>query len=235
MVGFCITYNQTTNIASIALCPYFQPEVFTVTEHKGAHYITLPENVSDINDFMCRPLNGKGRVCSECVEGYGPTVMSAGFDIQCSNCTGAWYGIPLFLFLEFFPITLFYLAIFIIVIFQINITSGSITCFIMYSQLLIISFDHIASGYDIDISNTLLTATPNSKLFLKILLTIYDIWNFCFFYYFIPSFCISSTLKPIHLIFVSYISVFYPLLLIIINSALIKLHDHNFTPLVSVA
>ena len=131
-----------------------------------------PQNfVAGWNPVMCRPLNRKGRVCSECVEGYGPTVMLAGFDIQwqCSNCTGAWYGIPLFLFLEFFPITLFYLAIFIIVIFQINITSGSITCFIMYSQLLIISFDRIASGYDIDISNTLLTASPNSKLFLKII------------------------------------------------------------------
>ena len=93
-VGFCITYNQTTDIASVTRCPYFQPEVFTVTEHKGAHYITLPENISDINDFMCKTLNRKGRVCSECMEGYGPTVMSAGFDIQCSNCTGAWYGIP---------------------------------------------------------------------------------------------------------------------------------------------
>ena len=155
--------------------------------------------------------------------------MSAGFDIQCSNCTGAWYGIPLFLFLEFFPITLFY---FIIVIFQINITSGSITCFIMYSQLLIISFDRIASGYDIDISDTLLTASPNSKLFLKVLLTIYDIWSLRFFRYFIPSFCISSILKPIHLVFVSYISVFYPLSLMIINWAFIKLYDRNFTPLV---
>ena len=68
-VGFCITYNQTSDIASIALCPYFRPEVFHVTEYKGTHYITLPENVSDINDFMCRPLNRKGRVCSECMEG----------------------------------------------------------------------------------------------------------------------------------------------------------------------
>ena len=64
-----------------------------VIEHKGPHYITLPENVSDINDFICRPLNRKGRVCSECMEGYGPALMSEGFDIRCSNCTGAWYGI----------------------------------------------------------------------------------------------------------------------------------------------
>ena len=98
-----------------------------MTKYKGAHYITLPENVSEINDYnMCKPLNRKGRVCSECMDGYGPAVMSVGFDIQCANCTGTWYGVPLFLFLELFPITVFY---FIILIFQINITSGSITCY----------------------------------------------------------------------------------------------------------
>ena len=228
-VGFCITYNQTTDIASIALCPYFRPEVFVVTEYKGAHYITLPENISDINDFMCRPLNRKGRVCSECMEGYGPAVMSAGYDIQCSNCTGSWYEVPLFLFLEFIPITLFY---FIILIFQINITSGSITCFIMYSQILAFSYDRIVSGESFVINDIVLTASPSSKLLFKTLLTIYDIWNLRFFRNFIPPFCISSTLKPIHLVFVSYISVFYPLLLMIINWALIKLYDHNFIPLV---
>ena len=228
-VGFCATYDKKSDIASIALCPYFQPDVFHVIEHNGAHYITLPDNSSDINDFMCRPMNRKGKVCSECMEGYGPAVMSVGFNIQCSNCTGVWYGVPLFLFLEFIPITVFY---FIILIFRVDITSGSITCFIMYSQLLVIAYDRIVAGDDVDLTDIMLTATPNSKLVLKILLTIYDIWNLRFFRYLIPPFCISSTLKPIHLVFISYISVFYPLCLIAITWLCIELHDCNFRPLV---
>ncbi len=48
---------------------------------------------------------------------------------------------------------------------------GSITCFIMYSQLIIICNDHIAGGDNFDINNIILTASPNSKLLLKILLT----------------------------------------------------------------
>ena len=228
-VGFCATYDQESNISSVTPCPYFQPDVFQVIEYDGAHYVTLPENLSDINDFMCRPMNRKGRLCSECMEGYGPAVMSVGFNIQCSNCTGVWYGVPLFLFLEFIPITVFY---FIILTFQINITSGSITCFIMYSQLLILSYDRIAAGDNYDITDIMLTATPNSKLLLKILLTIYDIWNLRFFRYLIPPFCISSTLKPFHLIFISYISVFYPLCLIAITWLCIELHGCNFRPLI---
>ena len=51
---------------------------------------------------MCEPLNRKGRVCSECKDGYGLSVMSVGYRIQCSNCTSAWYGVPLYLILEFY-------------------------------------------------------------------------------------------------------------------------------------
>ena len=125
-VGFCATHDQDSDMASVVLCPYFQPDVFHVIKCGSTHYILLPENVLELNDYMCRPLNRKGRVCSECMDGYGPAVMSGGFDIQCVNCTDTWYGVPLFLFLEFFPITVFY---FIILILQINITSGSITCY----------------------------------------------------------------------------------------------------------
>ena len=228
-VGFCATHHKDSDMASVVLCPYFRPDVFPVTKYKGTHYIPLPENVSEINDYMCGPLNRKGRVCSECMDGYGPAVMSVDYDIQCSNCTSTWYGVPLFLFLELFPITVFY---FIILIFQINITSGSITCFIMCSQLIIISYGRIIAGDIYDIADIILTASTNSKLFLKILLTVYDIWNLRFFRYFIPPFCISSRLKPIHLVFFSYISVFYPLCLMVVTWVCIELYDCNFRPLV---
>ena len=45
-----------------------------------------------------------------------------------------------------------------------------------------------------------------------------------------PSFCISSRLKPIHIAFLGYISVFYPLCLIFLTWVCVKLHDHNFRP-----
>ena len=61
-------------------------------------------------------------------------------------------------------ITVFY---FIILIFQINITSGSITCYIMYSQLLIIAYDCIIAGDIYDIADIFLMASTNSKLFVK--------------------------------------------------------------------
>ena len=84
---------------------------------------------------MCSPLNRKGLVCSECADGFGPSVTLFGY--KCV-CTDAWYGVPLFLFLEFVSITLLYL---IILVFQISVTSAPMPCFIMYAQFIAITFD----------------------------------------------------------------------------------------------
>ena len=48
------------------------------------------------------------------------------------------YGVPLFLFLEFVPITVFYL---IVLVFQISVTSAPMPCFIISSQFIIATFD----------------------------------------------------------------------------------------------
>ena len=109
-------------------------------------YTPLPDNASELNDYMCGPLNRKGRLCSECKDGYGLGTTSVGYQyFECTKCAGAWYGVPLFLFLEMFPLTVLYL---IILLFQVNITSGSITCFIFYSQLSVIAFDRVFDGDD---------------------------------------------------------------------------------------
>ena len=39
----------------------------------------LPSNVSQLNDYMCGPMN---IVCSECIDGYGPSVTSYEYKIN---------------------------------------------------------------------------------------------------------------------------------------------------------
>ena len=228
--GYCATFDDHTGIFFLVLCPYFQSGGFNMTNFdQHLWYIQLPQNASDLNDYLCGAMNRRGRVCSQCKDGFGPAVMSVGFQIQCSKCIGAWYGIPLYLFLELFPITIFYL---ILVIFQINITSAPMTSYIMYSQIIVMGWDRIFSGDMPDLTGVLFSMSKQYKLFIYILLTIYDIWNLRFFRYLMPSFCISSKLKPVHIALLGYISVFYPLCLIILTWACIELHGRNFRPIV---
>ena len=130
---------------------------------------------------MCRPINRKGLVCSECIEGFGPSVTSLGY--PCSNCTDAWYGIPVFLFIEFFPVTIVYV---IVIIFQINLTSAPFTCFVLCSQFAV-------SGFVMAFGRFSFLTSIEYYVFI-ILITVYGIWNLDFFLYILPLFCVSPNL-----------------------------------------
>ena len=70
------------------------------------------------------------------------------------------------------------------------------------------------------------------KYFMIVVIAFYDMWNLDFFKYILPPFCLSSHLKQTHIALFGYISVIYPLCLIIITLMCIELHGHNFLPIV---
>ena len=215
--GYCMTHTQGEGFF-VGLCEYFKLSSFeNVT--KEDDYIVLPDNTSELNDFMCRPLNRKGVLCSECIDGFGPSVTSIGH--TCSNCTNAWYGLPLYLFLELVPITMFY---FIVLCFKINVTSAPMVTFVFYCQIGVSTF--------LIMSNRYLFDTTYTYKFLKILITFYGIWNLDFFRYITPPICVSPNIKPIQITFLYYISAFYPLILIAVSWIFIRLHSRNCKPIV---
>ena len=198
----------------VGLCDYFNLDKYNKSTTNN--YISLPSNVSELNDYMCGPLNRKGIMCSQCIDGYGQSVTSIGH--TCSDCTNAWYGVPLYLFLEFVPITIFY---FIIIFFKINMTSAPMLTFVFYCQIGVSTF--------LMLSNRYLFSGSITYRFLDILITLYGIWNLDFFRYAIPPFCVSPHLKGIHITFMYYISAFYPLCLIAISWLIIVLPPKNST------
>ena len=221
--GHCATFDEDTEILSLGVCPYHG---FSLSEHDQEWYTQLPDNISELNDYMCGPLNRKGELCRECKDGYGLAVTSVGFQyFECSKCVGAWYGVPLFLFLELFPLTVLYL---VILLSQINIISGSITCFIFCSQLVVIAFDGVFAGDDVRVTDIILACSKYTKWLFTIMMTIYDFWNLRFLRNVLPSFCIVSTLKPIHITFLDYTSVLYPLCLIFLTWICIEMYDRKY-------
>ena len=219
--GVYATYNAEKKLVSTVDHPYFYPNHYKVATQG---YILLPKNLSQLNDYMCGPLNRKGLLCSECADGFGPSVTS--FRYRCVNCTDAWYGVPLiivFLSLKLVPITILYV---IVLIFQVKVVSAPIPCFIMYAQFVVIMFDSN--------SHFSFTRTWDSPLDVKIMLSFYGIFNLDFLqhlHYFEP-YCLSQKLKFIHLAFLEYVSAFYPIMLIFLTWVCVELHGRNFRPLV---
>ena len=222
-LGKCMTYNdscsdeQESNAISFGGCPYVYYS--NIARHR---YRALPHNVSDLNDFFCAPLNRDGLLCRDCIDGFGPSIISIGY--ACANCTEN-YGWILYILSEFVPVTVFY---FVVLTFRIRITSAPMNCFVMFSQLVTISLNHspeFQGALMAELSTT-------SRAVFKVILTGYGFWNLDFFRYLIPPFCVSQSLTNIHVLALQYVSAFYPLLLIALTYACVELHGHNFRPIV---
>ena len=219
--GRCMTYQEGIGTA-VSSCPYYRVDSFLDNVTQGL-FITLPRNVSQLNDYMCEPLNRKGYQCNECLDGFGVSLTSLGY--PCSNCAGVWYGIPLYLFLEFVPITVFYI---IVLVYRVNVTSAPMTSFIMLSQL--IAYGVILSPEDQSVARAQLSKGEFGLL--NFVVALYGIWNLDFFRYVIPPFCVTPNLKLIHILFMSYISALYPIFLMIVTWIWIKLVSRGYKPLV---
>ena len=231
-----LTFDSTGGIISAFKMRHKYLEGYNLTVTKdGSTGILLPNNISELNSYMCGPLNREDYLCNKCKSGYGPPVISE--SASCANvcylCKDSWIlkHLLLYLSLTFIPLTLFYL---LILVFQIRLTSAPMTCFIMYSQLVVLGFYEECGLKPSDsiFSQIKFTANGNAlRTGTKILLTLYGVFNLDFFHYILSPFC-SSRLRPIHVFSLGYISAFYPFLLILLTWFCVELHGRNFRPIV---
>ena len=214
--GYCMTYSDVDRTFQLGSCHYFQlSEGHHITE-RG--FIELPDNTSQLNDYMCYLMHRQGPLCNECVDGYG-----LGLTETCSNCTGVWYGIPLYLITELFPITAFY---FVILVLHINLTSAPMTCYTFYSHVI---FNAIINDRRLPLGGLFYKLQGTNFSVLKVLFGAMNLETLRFI---VPPFCINSSLKPIHISLIEYVPAVYSLSLVLMTWLCIELHGRNFRLLV---
>ena len=214
-VGYCVTYQEKVG-TFFAECVYFQLPHGNFT---NGGYFSLPTNVSELNEYMCGPMKRTGLVCRECIDGYGPSVTSFGY--QCAECSSPWSGVLLYILVEFVPAILFY---FIILTFRMNMSSAPMPLFIMYSQYIV----YAVLKDPVILNKTLVQS--HSKIVQYVFITIaslYGIWNLDFLKHLVPPICISSKLSIIHTEFFGCLSALYSLSLITLTWICVELHGNN--------
>ncbi len=83
-------------------------------------YTTLPQNISELNEFMCGWNNRTGVLCIQCKSGLSLAALSL-YKKQCIKCSHLGNGVALFLFLAFIPATLIF---FLVMTCRIDISLG---------------------------------------------------------------------------------------------------------------
>ena len=197
--GFCMTYNKTSRLTSVGSCPYN-------TNQEIPRFYPLPEDVLQLNEQMCGPLNRTGLLCSQCQQGLGPAVFSP--YRECLECMDEPYGWILFFFLATFPQTI--LCLFVI-IFRINAASPSLNGFVLAAQI---------------ITNSINT-TPSSGFVGKFVATCYGFWNLDFISYILPPFCIKEGMGTLTVMALEYTVALYPIFFTVVVYYCITLHDNG--------
>ena len=205
-----MTYSCERNSTYVGRCPFGSQPRYYITQD----YVELPDEASEINDFMCGRFNRTGLLCSRCSDGLGVATLS--YEHYCLECWNSLQGWALYFFLILFPPTLFFFAV---ILFQVKITSAEMNFFIFISQLVSVdvnqsSFMHKRTGLNVSV------------------ITFYGFWNLNFFRFVFPTFCVSNTLSQIHVLALDYIPALYPLLLIVLTYVSIELHDRDCRVLV---
>ena len=213
LYGYFVTYSEGQLIFSDSIIFYEEDAFATYSSPMDdPDFFELPGNISELNDYVCGSANRKGLLCGECIDGFGPSATWS--EMKCSNCTTALarYGVVIFLLSELLPVSILY---FIILIFQVNLTSAPMVVFIFYSQLVFVFINYMVAH------------PVKMKIFLYILSIFHGVWNLDFFRYAISPFCISSKLKIIHIFYLQCISAIFPFILVGFTWLSIELHSRN--------
>ncbi len=137
--------------------------------------------------------------------------------VECPNGRANWWKYVLAAFL---PLTIFY---FLVVLLRISVHSSNLHAFVYFSQA--ITMNGMARVLVLAIENR-----PRAQLAMKVVGSLYGIWNLDFFRFFDMGICLrTDTLQTLTL---DLAVGFYPLLLIILSYILIHLYDRNFKVLV---
>jgi len=206
---YCANYNNETNSIEFGKCIYGCNR--GQFHHIDDGYFKVPQNNSELNANMCGAFHRDNTLCGRCEDTYYPMAFS--YNMSCVKCEQThWNWLKLVLFV-FVPLTVF---CFLIIIFNINVTSTYLHGFILFSQA--VSMPAMSRVVLIA-----LEGNPKFLLFVKVLATFFSIWNLDILRMFSPTICFHMTY--IDTLLLDLIIGLYPLVLVIITYFMISLYD----------
>ena len=97
-IEYCMTHDDSSGNKYINIHIWEWPSALTIKSQLIIKYFELLTNIFHLNDLMCSPLNCKGLLYRDCLDGFVPAIFTTGY--ACENCTGYRYlGITLYLLL----------------------------------------------------------------------------------------------------------------------------------------
>ena len=160
-------------------------------------------NATGLDRFVCGGSSRTGHLCGSCIDGYSITLNSPTF--TCEKCDDKYKLGFLYLLLSYIlPVSILF---YIIMTYDIKITTGLLGSFIFFSQL-------ISSEYHCTLIYTINANHPQVLKTFNAILGIYSISNLDFFNYNILKYCMFQGAGTIDMVAFELLLSLYPILLI---------------------
>ena len=214
----CVFYDSQADDVVVTGCPFLFPK------HKiENNVIPLPQNVSELNTFICGNLSRevKWPLCGKCVNGTGASIYSIGNEcVPCSPVNVVYY-----LLLQYLPTTVIVL---VVVVFRLNVTAAPMAHYLLFCNMIVLYFKFIVSYF----ANFVLSAHNILQFLSKVVLTLCSVWSFDALFFISPPLCISPHLEGIYKPFIDFLATLYPFVLLLLMYIGTELHARDFKPIV---
>ncbi|XP_064401532.1 uncharacterized protein LOC135347456 [Halichondria panicea] len=179
---------------------------------------TLPSNASyeELDKFVCGP-NRQGLLCGECAEGHSVFYHSLHF--KCKKNSLCHIGFLFYILSEILPLTVMFI---VIVLLNINFSSGALNGFILFAQVL----DSLSIGAYGMMEFQLLKS--KSLYYITVLYRfIYRVFNLDFFTEDALSFCLWKGATTLDTLAFKFVTVFYAFLLVLVSILIVNKYKLN--------
>lgn len=213
---YLLTFYYATNLhhsSSVLVAgasPYFSGKSYSKPQ-KLPHY-----NHSSLTEAICRDTNRNDTLCSRCMSNY--TIAANRYDFKCihkTKCQERYKSIILYLLVQFGPLTVLYLIIFL---FRINLVPAYISLIITYIQCMT---TRIAMPFAKDRMEYLFGKSRINDF----LIFLYSLWNLDVY---MSPVCLRVCKDNLTALSMQYIVAFYPLLLVLVTYVLAELHARRW-------
>ena len=185
----------------ISPCPYR----YCYEDHISQDQL-LPRdaNRKALDAFVCGSRSRTGILCGECIKGYSVAVNSPTF--TCHKCENPYLGILYLLLSYIIPVTILF---YIIMAYNIRMTTGPIGAFLFFSQI-------ISSQYRFAFDYSVKANSHGTLEASNILIAIYSISNLQFFHHDLFSYCLFPNVGTVDILAFNLLLSFYPILLVFV-------------------
>ena len=215
----CMTWDDEKNTTVVGHCLFNCKNGSTSNRgriNRVYHTInnrSMQISPSNLTKSVCGYLNRDGRLCGKCASGFHPPAYS--YSQKCVKCPNEWYNWFRFAAEAFGPLTIFLI---IVLVFRISATSAQLSAYVLFSQ-------NMTTPSNVQVILAATKSHPIGLAFIKIVVTLYSVWNLDFFRSVFPPVCLHVT--TLQLILLEYCIAFYPLLLLVLIYLVAKLRMYR--------